>query len=95
MNENKDPLANFFNSRSPKDVDDFRNILEEAIEVTGANKNLPEIGNFFTEVEAKGLFLYLFTFMVGGGFLEVQKPIEKFVIDSQRQVTWFSMLIMP
>ena len=51
MNENKDPLANFFNSRSPKDVDDFRNILEEAIEVTGANKNLPEIGNFFTEVE--------------------------------------------
>jgi len=51
MSENKDPLANFFNVRSPKDVHDFRNILEEAVEVTGANKNLPEIGNFLTEVE--------------------------------------------
>ena len=51
MAENVDPLANIFNERVPKDIDDFRNILEEAIESTGANKNLPDIGNFFTEVE--------------------------------------------
>ena len=51
MTENIDPLANIFNERSPKDIDDFRNILEEAIESAGANKNLPEIGNFLSEVE--------------------------------------------
>ena len=51
MSENLDPLANVFSERMPKDINDFRNILEEAIESTGANKNLPEIGNFLTEVE--------------------------------------------
>ena len=51
MTENIDPLANIFNERSPKDINDFRNILEEAIEATGANENLPDIGNFLTEVE--------------------------------------------
>ena len=51
MTENIDPLANIFNERAPKDINDFRNILEEAIESSGANKNLPEIGNFLTEVE--------------------------------------------
>ena len=51
MTENIDPLANIFNERSPKDINDFRNILEEAIEATGANENLPEIGNFLAEVE--------------------------------------------
>ena len=51
MTENIDPLANIFNERVPKDINDFRNILEEAIESTGANKNLPDIGNFLTEVE--------------------------------------------
>ena len=50
MSENLDPLANVFSERMPKDINDFRNILEEAIESTGANKNLPEIGNFLTEV---------------------------------------------
>ena len=51
MSENLDPLANVFSERMPKDINDFRNILEEAIESTGANKNLPEIGNFLTQVE--------------------------------------------
>ena len=51
MTETVDPLANIFNERAPKDINDFRNILEEAIESSGANKNLPEIGNFLTEVE--------------------------------------------
>ena len=51
MTENIDPLANIFNERAPKDINDFRNILEEAIESSGANKNLPEIGNFLTGVE--------------------------------------------
>ena len=51
MTEYADPLANIFNERTPKDINDFRNILEEAIESTGANKNLPEIGNFLSEVE--------------------------------------------
>ncbi|GIS76529.1 MAG: hypothetical protein CM1200mP12_22480 [Gammaproteobacteria bacterium] len=51
MTENIDPLANIFNERVPKDINDFRNILEEAIESSGANKNLPEIGNYLTEVE--------------------------------------------
>ena len=51
MSENLDPLANVFSERMPKDINDFRNFLEEAIESTGANKNLPEIGNFLTEVE--------------------------------------------
>ncbi len=51
MTENIDPLANIFNERAPKDINDFRNILEEAIESSGANKNLPEIGDFLTEVE--------------------------------------------
>ncbi len=51
MTENIDPLANFFNERTPKDINDFRNILEEAIDSTGANEDLPEIGNFLTEVE--------------------------------------------
>ena len=51
MTETVDPLANIFNERTPKDINDFRNILEEAIESSGANKNLPEIGNFLTEVE--------------------------------------------
>jgi len=32
MTENIDPLANIFNERSPKDINDFRNILEEAID---------------------------------------------------------------
>ena len=45
------PLANVFNEKVPKDINDFRNILEEAIESTGANKNLPDIGNFLTKVE--------------------------------------------
>tara|TARA_B100001123_G_scaffold111161_1_gene129286 strand:- start:223 stop:1134 length:912 start_codon:yes stop_codon:yes gene_type:complete len=51
MTENIDPLANIFNDRVPKDINDFRNILEEAIESNGANKNLPDIGNYLTEVE--------------------------------------------
>ena len=51
MTENIDPLANIFNERVPKDINDFRNILEEAIESSGANDNLPEIGNYLTEVE--------------------------------------------
>ena len=51
MAEIIDPLANVFNEKVPKDINDFRNILEEAIESTGANKNLPDIGNFLTEVE--------------------------------------------
>ena len=51
MTENIDPLANIFNERAPKDINDFRNILEEAIESSGANKNLPEIGDFLTGVE--------------------------------------------
>ena len=51
MTENADPLANIFNERTPKDINDFRNILEEAIESSGANKNLPEIGDFLTGVE--------------------------------------------
>ena len=51
MTETVDPLANIFNERAPKDINDFRNILEEAIESSGANKNLPEIGDFLTEVE--------------------------------------------
>ena len=51
MTEIIDPLANIFNEKVPKDINDFRNILEEAIESTGANKNLPDIGNFLTEVE--------------------------------------------
>ena len=51
MTEIIDPLANVFNEKVPKDINDFRNILEEAIESTGANKNLPDIGNFLTEVE--------------------------------------------
>ena len=51
MTETMDPLANIFNERAPKDINDFRNILEEAIKSSGANKNLPEIGNFLTEVE--------------------------------------------
>ena len=51
MAEIIDPLANVFNKKVPKDINDFRNILEEAIESTGANKNLPDIGNFLTEVE--------------------------------------------
>ena len=51
MAEIIDPLANVFNEKVPKDINDFRNILEEAIESSGANKNLPEIGNFLTEVE--------------------------------------------
>ena len=51
MTENIDPLANIFNERVPKDINDFRNILEEAIESSGANNNLPEIGNYLTEVE--------------------------------------------
>ena len=51
MTENIDPLANIFNERMPKDVNDFRNILEGAIESTGANKNLPDIGNYLTEVK--------------------------------------------
>ena len=51
MAEIIDPLANVFNEKVPKDINDFRNILEEAIESTGANKNLPDIGNFLTKVE--------------------------------------------
>ena len=51
MTEIIDPLANIFNEKVPKDINDFRNILEEGIESTGANKNLPNIGNFLTEVE--------------------------------------------
>jgi len=51
MTEIIDPLANIFNEKEPKDINDFRNILEEGIESTGANKNLPDIGNFLTEVE--------------------------------------------
>ena len=51
MTETVDPIANIFNERAPKDINDFRNILEEAIESSGANKNLPEIGDFLTEVE--------------------------------------------
>ena len=51
MTENIDPLANIFNEKVPKDINDFRNILEEGIESTGANKNLPDIGNFLTKVE--------------------------------------------
>ena len=51
MTENIDPLANIFNERVPKDINDFRNILEEAIDSSGANNNLPEIGNYLTEVE--------------------------------------------
>ena len=51
MTEIIDPLANIFNEKVPKDINDFRNILEEGIESTGANKNLPDIGNFLTEVE--------------------------------------------
>ena len=51
MAEIIDPLANIFNEKVPKDINDFRNILEEAIESTGANKNLPDIGNFLTKVE--------------------------------------------
>ena len=51
MTEIIDPLANIFNEKEPKDINDFRNILEEGIESTGANKNLPDIGNFLTKVE--------------------------------------------
>jgi acetyl esterase len=51
MKEIIDPLANIFNEKEPKDINDFRNILEEGIESTGANKNLPDIGNFLTKVE--------------------------------------------
>ena len=51
MTEIIDPLANIFNEKEPKDINDFRNILEEGIELTGANKNLPDIGNFLTKVE--------------------------------------------
>ena len=51
MTENLDPLTNIFNERTPKDINDFRNILEEAVASTGANENLPEIGDFLTEVE--------------------------------------------
>ena len=51
MIENMDPLTNIFNERTPKDINDFRNILEEAVASTGANENLPEIGDFLTEVE--------------------------------------------
>ena len=45
MMENIDPLANIFNERSRKDINDFRNILEEAIDrmVTFLN------GYFFLE----------------------------------------------
>ena len=50
MTENMDPLANAFNERSPKDINDFRNILDEAVESSGANENLPEIGDFLTGV---------------------------------------------
>ncbi len=50
MTENIDPLANVFNERTPKDINDFRNILDEAVESTGANENLPEIGDFRTDV---------------------------------------------
>ena len=32
MTENIDQLANIFNERSPKDINDFSNILEEAID---------------------------------------------------------------
>ena len=51
MTEIIDPLANIFNEKEPKDINDFRIILEEGIESTGANKNLPDIGNFLTKVE--------------------------------------------
>ena len=51
MTEIIDPLASIFNEKEPKDINDFRNILEEGIELTGANKNLPDIGNFLTKVE--------------------------------------------
>ena len=51
MTEIIDPLANIFNEKEPKDINDFRNILEEGIESTGANKNLPDIGNFLTKVK--------------------------------------------
>ncbi len=50
MTENMDPLAIAFNERSPKDINDFRNILDEAVESSGANENLPEIGDFLTDV---------------------------------------------
>ena len=50
MTENKDPLINIFSERTPKDINDFRNILDEAVESTGANENLPEIGDFLTAV---------------------------------------------
>ena len=51
MTEIIDPLANIFNEKEPKDINAVRKILEEGIESTGANKNLPDIGNFLTKVE--------------------------------------------
>ena len=50
MTENRDPLANAFGERAPKDINDFRNMLDEAVEAHGANANLPEIGDFRTGV---------------------------------------------
>lgn len=50
MTENRDPLANAFSERAPKDINDFRNMLDEAVEAHGANANLPEIGDFRTGV---------------------------------------------
>ena len=58
MTEIIDPLANIFNEKEPKDINDFRNILEEGIESTGANKNLPDIfkdngEHYFRDLESQ------------------------------------------
>jgi len=51
MNKKRDPLASILEGKSPKDINEFRTMLEEGMDTAGANDDLPVIGGFRSGIE--------------------------------------------